>query len=124
MAGAGIGKNLLPETICQGFLRAAELRGDHYALFLQRNNQELRWTWNEYKADVFAFSKSLYKVGVRERKVVNIMGFNAPEWLISLYGTLFLNGIQSGVYTTNNADACHYQAEHSEAEAIVCDTLA
>ena len=51
------------------------------------------------------------------------MGFNAPEWVISLHGTLFLNGIQSGVYTTNNADACHYQAEHSGAEAIFVDTL-
>lgn len=65
----------------------------------------------------------MHKLGIRERAVVNIMGFNSPEWVISLHGTLFNNGIQSGVYTTNSADACQYQAEHSECEAIIVDTL-
>lgn len=123
MAGDGLGKNLLPETICKGFLRAAENGGDNQCLLVQREGKVYTWTWNEYKASVLSFAKSLYKIGLRERAVVNIMGFNAPEWVISLHGTLFLNGIQSGVYTTNNADACQYQAEHSEAEAIVVDTL-
>lgn len=123
MAGSGLGKNLLPETVSHGFLRAAKHGGDKEALLVQRNNKVFTWTWNQYLNDVLAFSKSLYKIGLRERAVVNIMGFNAPEWVISLHGTLFLNGIQSGVYTTNNADACQYQAEHSGAEAIFVDTL-
>ena len=108
MAGSGIGRNLLPETICRGFLRAASLLENKKALFVQRNNKELTWTWSEFKDSVFAFAKGLYKHGLRERCVVNIMGFNSPEWLITLHGTLFLNGIQSGVYITNSADACHY----------------
>lgn len=33
------------------------------------------------------------------------------------------NTIVSGVYPTNNADACLYQAEHSEAELIVVDSI-
>ena len=51
------------------------------------------------------------------------MGFNSPEWTISHYGAILHNNCVSGVYTTNGADACRYQAEHSEAQVIVVDTM-
>ena len=70
-----------------------------------------------------AFAKSLQKLGVPQRKAINIMGFNAPEWLIACQGALLHNNLFSGVYITNGADACQYQSEHSEAEVIVVDTL-
>lgn len=34
------------------------------------------------------------------------------------------SNVVSGVYTTNGEEACQYQAEHSEAQVIVVDTLA
>ena len=58
---------------------------------------------------------SLIKIGVDHRKTVNVIGFNSPEWAISFFGTIFADCILSGVYTTNNIDACFYQAENSEA---------
>ena len=51
------------------------------------------------------------------------MGHNSPEWLISFMGSIFYNCIASGVYPTNNSEACFYQAEHSEAELIVVDSV-
>lgn len=51
------------------------------------------------------------------------MGFNSPEWAIAHFGSLLHNNVVSGVYTTNGADACQYQAEHSEAQVIVVDTV-
>lgn len=51
------------------------------------------------------------------------MGFNSPEWAIAHFGSLLHNNVVSGVYTTNGADACQYQAEHSEAQVIVVDTI-
>jgi len=70
-----------------------------------------------------AFAKSLQKLGIPERKAINIMGFNAPEWIIAAHGAMLHNNVFSGVYITNTADACRYQSEHSEAEVIVVDTL-
>lgn len=67
------------------------------------------------------FAKSLVKCGVGERKSVNLIGFNAPEWAIAFFGTMFANCIPTGVYTTNTVEACLYQAEHSEAEVIVVE---
>lgn len=51
------------------------------------------------------------------------MGFNSPEWVIAFYGGIFHNNVVSGVYATNGADACQYQAEHSEAQVVLVDTL-
>ena len=65
----------------------------------------------------------MFSLGASERKCVNIIGHNAPEWAISFMGGLSYNCIVSGVYPTNNADACYYQAEHSEAEIIVVDSI-
>ena len=62
-------------------------------------------------------------VGVRDRKSVNIMGHNSPEWVIAFMGTSLFNCVASGVYPTNNAEACLYQADHSEAELIVVDSV-
>jgi len=61
----------------------------------------IEWTWKQYHKEVTKFAAALIKIGVKERGVVNIIGFNAPEWAIAFFGTLFANCIVSGVYTTN-----------------------
>lgn len=81
------------------------------------------WTWNQYWKESEAFAKSLQALGISERKSVNIMGHNSPEWVISFIGGSMYNMIVSGVYPTNTAEACQYQAEHSDAEVIVVDSI-
>lgn len=61
------------------------------------------------------FAKALHVLGIEERKAVNIMGFNSPEWAIAHFGSIFHNNVVSGVYITNGIEACQYQAEHSSA---------
>ena len=65
----------------------------------------------------------MHVVGITERKAVNIIGFNAPEWAISFMGGLSYNCVVSGVYVTNGPESCVYQAEHSEAEIIIADSV-
>ena len=48
------------------------------------------------------------KLGIEERTVVNIMGFNSPEWAITYFGSVVRNNLASGVYATNGAAACQY----------------
>jgi long-subunit acyl-CoA synthetase (AMP-forming) len=50
----------------------------------------------------------MHALGVRERSSVNIMGHNAPEWMISYLGGIFGNCVASGVYPTNSPEACLY----------------
>ena len=88
-----------------------------------RNGKEQKWTWNEYASQSLSFAKALRHIGVEDRRSINIMGFNCPEWAIACFGAIFNNNVVSGVYITNGVQACHYQAEHSMAEVIVVDTV-
>lgn len=121
MARTGAAADIKPQTISDVFLRTAGERGSAPAMRVMRKNQpkepevELLWTWDQYKTDAIAFAKGLCKMEADERSVVNIMGFNSPEWAIAFVGSILRNNIVSGVYTTNGAAACQYQAEHSEA---------
>ena len=90
---------------------------------VQKNKKIYSWTWNQYYKDCMSFAKSLHFIGVDSRKAVNIMGFNSPEWAIAYFGSMMHNNVVSGVYTTNGADACQYQAEHSEAQVIVVESI-
>jgi long-chain-fatty-acid--CoA ligase ACSBG len=49
------------------------------------------------------------------------LGFNAPEWNISFYGSIFGNFLPVGVYTTNGPEACQYVSSHSDAEVVVVE---
>jgi long-chain-fatty-acid--CoA ligase ACSBG len=124
MAATGNGASIKPETLPAFFKRAAIARQDNLSMKVMRDKKEISWSWNQYYADALAFAKALHFLGVDERKSVNIMGFNSPEWAISYQGAMLHNNIVSGVYTTNGAEACLYQADHSEAQVISVDTLA
>jgi len=115
MSATGMSANIKPTTLPMLFRDAVTARKDNNSLKVMRDKKELTWTWNQYYSDSMAFAKSLYFLGVDQRKSVNIMGFNSPEWAISYQGSMLHNNVVSGVYTTNGAEACHYQAEHSEA---------
>ena len=70
------------------------------------------------------FAKACIALKATERSTVCIMGFNSPEWVFSFVGSILSNLVVSGIYTTNAAEACCYQAEHSETEIIVCESYA
>ena len=79
------------------------------------------WTFKEFHRDALRFARALINLKVPCFKAVNIIGYNAPEWIIAYYGALYSNAIPVGVYTTSSCDACYYVAEHSEAFAVVAE---
>jgi len=38
------------------------------------------------------------------------MGYNSPEWAIAFNGSMMNNNVNTGIYITNQAEACLYQA--------------
>lgn len=93
------------------------------ALQIQRNKKTLKWSWLEFYNDSIKFAKSMHSLGIQNRKSVNIMGFNSPEWMIACMGGIAYDSAVTGVYITNQADAVLYQAEHSECELAVVDSI-
>ena len=112
----------VPFTLCQLFTNAVRSGQDRPAMWVERDGQKLCWTWNQYYADALSFAKACTSLGVTSRSAVAIMGFNAPEWAISFIGTILNDNVNTGIYITNTAEACLYQATHSESEIIVVET--
>mmetsp|Transcript_7356 Transcript_7356/g.7207 ORF Transcript_7356/g.7207 Transcript_7356/m.7207 type:complete len:441 (+) Transcript_7356:18-1340(+) len=89
------------------------------ALRVKKGDKWKTWTFQEYYSDALLFATSLISLGISQRKVVNIIGFNSPEWILSYAGSALANCIPTGIYTTSGTETCHYIADHSEAELIV-----
>lgn len=53
--------------------------------------------------------------------IINIIGFNSPEWFFANFGAIVAGGIAAGIYATNGPDACKYQVQHSEAKVVVVE---
>ena len=92
-----------PMTVTGLFQRTAKLRGKHTAFRVMRE-KEYKWTWNEYLEKSRAFAKGLHRLGIEERKSVNIMGSNAPEWALAFMGALMHNNIPCGMAATNTKE--------------------
>ena len=123
MGQSGMAAEIKPSTVSSVFLKACDEKGDAPSMHVMRDGKHLTWSWTQFKKEAYAFSKSLTHLAVDERSVINIMGFNSPEWAISYYGGILHNNVVSGVYTTNGAEACKYQAHHSQAQVICVETI-
>ena len=84
------------------------------------------WTWTDYHQDVRTVAKAFISLGFarlklifREKKVLKslncnnifsrfdsvcILGFNAPEWVISDVAAIFAGGFAAGIYPTNGPE--------------------
>lgn len=81
------------------------------------------WTWKQYRAELDAFGKALIFLGCEKFDAINIIGFNAPEWLFANFGAIAAGCVPAGIYTTNNPESCEYVAKHSGAKVVVCEGM-
>lgn len=94
---------------------------NHVALIQKKDGKELRWTYQQYHDNVMTATKSLIKLGLEPFHGVGIIGFNSPEWFIADMAAIHAGGFAVGIYTTNNAEACHYVAANCEANVIIAE---
>lgn len=80
-----------------------------------------QWTWNEYRANVDSFGKSLIALGCQKFDIINLIGFNSPEWFFANFGAIAAGCIAAGIYATNAPEACKYISAHSKARVVVCE---
>ena len=77
-------------------------------MFVERGGTYLSWTWAEYDREARKFAKALSHLNVTTRAGVCIMGFNSPEWVFACMGTILYEAVMTGVYITNEPNACLY----------------
>ena len=98
----------VPFTLCDMFTTAVRAGQDRPAMWIERNNQKLCWSWNSYYEEAMRFAKACHHLNVTDRSACCIMGFNAPEWAIAYIGSILNNNVNTGIYITNTAEACLY----------------
>jgi len=119
----GIG-SIAPKTILESFGETVKKFPNKPCMFVEKNGKILQWNWTEYWRDCRSFAKAMHKLNITERSAVAVMGFNSPEWVISFYGGIMYNCVNTGIYITNEAEACVYQSDHAEAEVVIVETAA
>ena len=117
VAATGIA-SLQPKTLNDLFAAAKALFPDKPAMKVEREGAWVTYTWSEYYSGSERVAKSLIALGLAPHDCVNIIGFNSPEWFMAQMGAILMGGKAAGVYTTNEAEACKYVAEHSEARVV------
>lgn len=65
------------------------------------------WTFQEYHDTSLLFARALVALGFQPHGVINILGFNAPEWFFAYMGAMMAGGVAAGIYITNGPEACH-----------------
>jgi long-chain-fatty-acid--CoA ligase ACSBG len=63
----------------------------------------------------------LIVTGCDKFDIVNIIGYNAPEWFFANFGAMAAGCVPAGIYTTNNPAACQYISQHSKAKVVVVE---
>ena len=77
-------------------------------MYVERNDVKMSWTWSQYWQDSLAFAKACHQLNCTPRSAVAIMGFNSPEWAMAFMGGIMNNQVITGIYITNQAEACLY----------------
>ena len=117
-----------PKTCIEVFRDTKTRHGDRPALALKKKplggtipKEWQIWTWTDYWNDSRKFAKALHHLKVEKCGIVNVLGFNSPEWFIANMGSIMGGGICAGLYTTNTSDACMYISQHSKAAVVVLE---
>lgn len=110
-------------TIVEVFRDRLKKTPDLVAFEVTRHGKTRKWTYKEYYDECSYFAAAMIELGVKERSCVNIIGHNAPEWIIGCIGSMFGNMVCAGVYATNTPKTCQYIANHSNSEVVLLDTL-
>lgn len=110
-----------PITIGQMLRKTRDAYPDTPALASKEGEEWKKINYKEYYTLSLKAAKSLLKLGLEKFHSVAIIGFNSPEWFISVLGTIFAGGLVSGIYTTNNPETCQYIANDSKANIVIVE---
>eukprot|EP01038_Epipyxis_sp_PR26KG_P016834 gene16834-23050_t len=115
------------KTVIQVFHDTVQTFGERNALAVKKPvngkvpSDWKYWTYRQYWDDCMKFARTLVYLKVGQFQVVNILGFNSPEWFIANNGSILAGCIAAGIYTTNTAEASQYITGHSKAEVVVVE---
>lgn len=110
-----------PISIMTAMKKTVDKYPDHPALASKVEKNWVKISYGEYYKLVRTAAKGFIKLGLEPGSGVGIIGFNSLEWFVSDLGAIFAGGLASGIYTTNNPEACWYVADSARCNIIVVE---
>ncbi len=78
-------------------------------------------SWREYVFQVRQAGRALIALGVEPETNVAILGFNRPEWTITLLAAMTANAAGAGIYATNSPQEVQYIINHAECRVVLLE---
>lgn len=113
--------HLKPQSLYSIFKKTVVRAPTRTALVSYENGHEKKVTYEQYWKICHDAAKSLIHLGLKPRTTVSLMGFNSPEWMYTIYGTIIAGGVINGIYSTNSPDACEFVLKDSGTEIVIVE---
>jgi hypothetical protein len=88
--------NVSPICVQTMMRRAVEAQPKDPIVAVKRGGEWIKWTREQYNAESRRVARGFLACGLERQKGVGIMGFNSPEWMMSLFGGIFAGGLSCG----------------------------
>jgi long-chain acyl-CoA synthetase len=109
------------DTIISRLFEQAERRPTWPAYYVRQGGSWRPTSYRDYAAEVVKTARALISLGFEPGNNVAILGFNRPEWAITVLAGMAAGGAAAGIYTTCSPPEVQYITDHSEAPIIVLE---
>lgn len=109
------------DTIVARLHEQGRIRPSAPAYYEKVGNTWVPTSWRDYVAQVRQAGRAMIALGVEQETNVCILGFNRPEWTITLLGAMTVNAAGAGIYTTNSPQEVEYIIHHAESRVVVLE---
>ncbi|QQP37289.1 AcylCoA synthetase bubblegum family member 2 (Silurana), partial [Caligus rogercresseyi] len=113
--------SILPLSVPSMLKNAAESYPKSIAMAVKRSDSWVKWSYREYLEESRLTAEGFIALGLEPFHSVGILGFNAPEWSLSLLGAISAGGFGAGIYATNSPEAVQYVAMDCRVQILVVE---
>jgi long-chain acyl-CoA synthetase len=109
------------DTIISRLFEQAERRPTWPAYYVRQGGSWRPTTYRDYAAEVRTVARALISLGFQPGNNVGVLGFNRPEWAITVLAGMAAGGAAAGIYTTCAPPEVQYIVDHAEAPIVVVE---
>ncbi|MEM7801590.1 MAG: AMP-binding protein [Chloroflexota bacterium] len=111
------------DTILHRLHRNAKSFGDKAAYYEKENGSWKPTNWSDYTAETRQAARALISLGLQERDIVTILGFNRSEWSVMALASMLMGGTAAGIYTSNAPSEVQYIVDHAKSKLILIEDM-
>ena len=109
------------DTIISRLFEQAERRPTWPAYYVRQGGSWRPTNYRDYASEVRDAARALISLGFDKGNNVAVLGFNRPEWAITVLAGMAAGGAAAGIYTTCSSTEVQYIVDHAEAPIVILE---